>query len=118
MTHSTAMSFELIIVVLLCSNYPNNALWFICANKDDGNSFAVVVNFSNIEIRRCTLNKEFERCCRFLAEMMEKYGVLVLQDIAVEIQFEPDTCYDEVEGRKVRYATYIKGYKNIAGITI
>ena len=50
--------------------------------------------------------------------MMEKYVVLVLQDIAVEIQFEPDTWYDEVEGRKVRYATYIKGYKNIAGITI
>ena len=40
--------------------------------------------------------------------------MLVLQDIAEEIQFEPDTWYDEVEGRKVRYATYIKGYKNIA----
>ena len=43
------------------------------------------------------MNKDFERCCRFLAEMMEKYGVLVLQDIAVEIQFEPDTWYDEVK---------------------
>ncbi|MBQ1193575.1 MAG: hypothetical protein IIX45_05585 [Lachnospiraceae bacterium] len=79
---------------------------------------AVVVNISNIEIRRCTLNKEFERCCRFLAEMMEKYGVIVLQDIVVEIQFEPDTWYYEVEGRRVRYATYIKGYKNIAGFII
>ena len=64
------------------------------------------------------MNKEFERCCRFLAEMMEKYGVLVLQYIVMEIQFEPDTWYDEVEGRRVRYETYIKGYKNIAGITI
>ena len=29
------------------------------------------------------MNKEFERCCTFLAEMMEKYGALVLRDIAV-----------------------------------
>lgn len=50
--------------------------------------------------------------------MMEKYGVLVLQDIVVEIRFEPDTWYDEVEGRRVRYATYIKGYKNIAELII
>ena len=50
--------------------------------------------------------------------MMEKYGVIVLQDIVVEIQFEPDTWYYEVEGRRVRYATYIKGYKNIAGFII
>lgn len=39
--------------------------------------------------RREDLNKEFERCCTFLAEMMEKYGALVLRDIAVEIQYEP-----------------------------
>ena len=38
---------------------------------------------------------EFERCCTFLAEMMEKYGALVLRDIAVEIQYDPETwCYD------------------------
>ena len=37
------------------------------------------------------MNKEFERCCTFLAEMMEKYGALVLRDIAVEIQYEPET---------------------------
>lgn len=37
------------------------------------------------EGRREDLNKEFERCCTFLAEMMEKYGALVLRDIAVEI---------------------------------
>ena len=79
---------------------------------------AVVVNISDIEIRRCALNKELERCCRFLAEMMEKYGVLVLQDIVVEIQFEPDTWYDEVEGRRIRYVAYIKGYKDIVGFII
>ena len=44
--------------------------------------------------------------------------MLVLQDIAEEILFEPDTWYDKVEGRRVRYETYIKGYKNIAGFII
>ena len=28
------------------------------------------------------MNKEFERCCTFLAEMIEKYGLDVLRDIA------------------------------------
>ena len=46
------------------------------------------------------MNKEFERCCRFLAEMMEKYGALVLRDIAVEIQYEPETWCDDAEGKK------------------
>lgn len=35
------------------------------------------------------MSKEFERCCTFLAEMMEKYGAQVLRDIAVEIQYDP-----------------------------
>ena len=38
------------------------------------------------------MNKEFERCCTFLAEMMEKYGLEVLCDIAVELQFDPEIC--------------------------
>lgn len=33
------------------------------------------------------LNKEFKRCCTFLAEMMEKYGALFLRDIVVETQY-------------------------------
>ena len=37
------------------------------------------------------MNKEFERCCTFLAEMMEKYGREVLRDIIVELQLEPET---------------------------
>ena len=41
--------------------------------------------------RRKALNKEFECCCTFLAKMMEKYGAQVLRDIAVEIQYEPET---------------------------
>ena len=48
------------------------------------------------------MNKEFELCCTFLAEMMEKYGALVLRDIAVEIQYEPETWCDDAEGKRLR----------------
>ena len=43
------------------------------------------------------MNKEFERCCPFLAEMMEKYGLEVFCDIAVELQFDPETWRDNAE---------------------
>lgn len=49
------------------------------------------------------MNKEFERCCTCLAEMMEKYGTLVLRDIAVEIQYELETWCDDAEGKRLRY---------------
>lgn len=39
------------------------------------------------------MNNEFERCCTFLAEMMEKYASLVLLDILEETQFDPDTWH-------------------------
>ena len=45
------------------------------------------------------MNKEFERCCTSLAEMMEKYGLEVLRDIAVELQFGPETWHDDAEGK-------------------
>ena len=54
------------------------------------------------------MNKEFERCCTFLAEMMEKYGLEVLRDIAVELQFDPETWYDDAEGKRLRYEAYVK----------
>jgi hypothetical protein len=60
--------------------------------------------------RRKALNKEFERCCTFLAEMMEKYGALVLRDIAVEIQYEPETWCDDAEGKRVRYEAYARRF--------
>ena len=56
------------------------------------------------------LNKEFERCCTFLAEMMEKYGALVLRDIAVEIQYEPETWCDDAEGKRLRYEAYARRF--------
>lgn len=62
------------------------------------------------EGRREALNKEFERCCTFLAEMMEKYGALVLRDIAVEIQYEPETWCNDAEGKRLRYETYVKRF--------
>ena len=60
--------------------------------------------------RREALNKEFERCCRFLTEMMEKYGALVLRDIAVEIQYEPETWGYDAEGKRLRYEAYAKRF--------
>ena len=60
--------------------------------------------------RRGALNKEFERCCTFLAEMMEKYGLEVLRDIAVELQFDPETRHDDAEGKRLRYETYAKRF--------
>jgi hypothetical protein len=36
--------------------------------------------------RRNALNKEFEGCCTFLAEMMEKYGEHVMRDIGKGVQ--------------------------------
>lgn len=56
------------------------------------------------------MNKEFERCCRFLAEMMEKYGLIVLRDIAVEIQYDPETWYDDAGGKRLRYEAYTKRF--------
>ena len=42
--------------------------------------------------------------------MMEKYGELVLRDIAVEIQYEPETWCDDAEVKRLRYETYVKRF--------
>ena len=60
--------------------------------------------------RRKALDKEFERCCTFLTEMMEKYGALVLRDIAVEIQYEPETWRNDAEGKRLRYEAYARRF--------
>ena len=57
------------------------------------------------------MNKEFERCCTFLAEMMEKYGLEVLRDIVVELQLEPETWRDDAEGKILRYETYVNRFQ-------
>ena len=61
-------------------------------------------------MEREALNKEFERCYTFLAEMMEKYGALVLRDIAVEIQYEPETWCDDAEVKRLRYEAYARRF--------
>ncbi|MDD6733498.1 MAG: hypothetical protein PUE21_03040 [Lachnospiraceae bacterium] len=48
--------------------------------------------------------------CTFLAEMMEKYGLEVLRDIAVELQFDPETWRDDAEGKRLRYEIYAKRF--------
>ena len=63
--------------------------------------------------RRIYLNKEFERCCTFLAEMMEKHGLEVLRDIAVELQFDPETWRDDAEGKKNRFNAYARIYSGV-----
>lgn len=56
------------------------------------------------------MNKEFERCCAFLAEMLEKYGVQVLREIAVELQFESELWKSDAEKKKPRYVAYAKAF--------
>ena len=36
------------------------------------------------------MNAEFSRCCDFLARMIEKYGLLVLQEYYAELKIEID----------------------------
>ena len=57
------------------------------------------------------MNKEFERCCTFLAEMMEKYGLEVLRDIVVELQLEPETWRYDAEGTILRDETYVNRFQ-------
>ena len=42
--------------------------------------------------------------------MMEKYGLEVLRDIAVELQFDPESWRDNTEGKRLRYETYAKRF--------
>ncbi len=59
------------------------------------------------------MNKEFERCCKFLAEMMEKYANVVMQDIIRCTKFYPEVSKNEAEGKKKRYEAYVKRLKNL-----
>lgn len=61
------------------------------------------------------MNKEFERCCRLMAKLMEKYGSmvlreLVLRDIVLELQYRPERWIMNVDGKKSRFATYVKRF--------
>ena len=56
------------------------------------------------------MNKEFERYCTFLAEMMEKYGLEVLRDIAADLQYDSKTWCDDAEGKRLWYEAYVKRF--------
>ena len=86
----------------------NDVLSYVCTNNIDivyGDICIDTLDSTNVETRREALNKESERCCRFLAEMMEKYGAQVMRDIIAEIQYEPETWRNDAEGR-FRFVTY------------
>lgn len=104
---------------MICSNYVNNVLSYVCTNNIGivyGDICIDTSDSTNIETRRETLNKEFERCCRFLAEMMEKYGAQVMRDIIAEIQYETETWHNDAKGR-FRFVTYalvlVKRFENV-----
>lgn len=58
------------------------------------------------------MNKDFERCCSFLAEMMKKFGALVLKDLAVAIQYEPETWQYDAEEKRLRCEAYARRLMN------
>ena len=41
---------------------------------------------------------------------MQKYGAQVLRDIAVEIQYEPETWCDDAEGKRLWYEAYARRF--------
>jgi hypothetical protein len=43
--------------------------------------------------------------------MMEKYGALVMRDIAIEIQFDPETWEFDAEGKRLRCEAYVKRFR-------
>lgn len=58
--------------------------------------------------REKLMNKEFERCCRKIAKMMEKYSPMILRDIDKEIKYQPELLVVNTDGKKTRFTTYVK----------
>lgn len=54
------------------------------------------------------MDKEFERCCRQIAKMMEKYSSMILQDIDKEIKYRPELLTVNADSKKSRFAVYVK----------
>ena len=54
------------------------------------------------------MEKDFERCCHFLATMMEKYGAKVLKEIEVLRNIQPETLVVDTENRNNRLIAYLK----------
>ena len=56
------------------------------------------------------MNKEFERCCKLMAKLIEKYGSVVLRDIVLELQYRPDPWITNLDVQKSRFTTYVKRF--------
>ncbi len=54
------------------------------------------------------MNKEFERCCRQIARMMEKYSSMILRDIEKELKYRPELLVVNVDCKKSRFIAYVK----------
>jgi hypothetical protein len=56
------------------------------------------------------VDKDFEKCCNFLAQMMEKYGGEVLKEIALEKEIKLECWVLDANGRKSRLIAYAKRF--------
>lgn len=56
------------------------------------------------------MDKEFERCCRLMAKIMEKYSSKILCDIEREIQYRPERWTENSDEKKSRFIAYVKGF--------
>ena len=54
------------------------------------------------------MNKDFERCCRQIAKMMEKYSSIILRDIEKEIKYRPELLATNADCKKLRFVAYVK----------
>lgn len=56
------------------------------------------------------MQKDFERCCHFLTQMMEKYGAEVLAEIAAELELPPELWVMDADGKKSRLVAYARRF--------
>lgn len=56
------------------------------------------------------MNKEFERSCRQLAKMMEKYSSMIIRDIHNEMHYRPERWTKNAEEKKSRFIAYVKNF--------
>lgn len=54
------------------------------------------------------MNIDFERCCRQIARMMEKYSSMISRDIEKELKYQPELLVLNADGKKSRFTAYVK----------
>ena len=53
------------------------------------------------------MDKEFERCCKQIAKMMEKYSSVILSDIDKEIKYQPELLAVNADCKKSRFTAFL-----------